>query len=378
MKGFRLTSRVCAAATAGIGFKSAETESNNDNARSFSSAWYPANHPVEDRFAHDEAGAGGGWRIFSVHDGHGGFQVAEFSHKTLIPSVRKQYESQKTYVSYFTERQREKRLDSMESIQAVLQAAFAEVEREYFRKVSDAFPLGFGELAKVGSCVLLAMHKGNQLVLANCGDCRAVLGTACTQGADGDARKKHFATRLTHDHNSRVPLEALRLVRAHPGEPDIIVCKSDHACYVKGRLQLTRALGDGYLKYAELNAPANQHRSWGRHIPQPYSPPYVISEPEVTRVRLQQQDAFVVMATDGLWDEMSDQEAVSVVSRCAAEGRRGDAAGALVEEALRRAAFSAGISVSELKALPAGNRRRSIHDDTTAVVVWLCKDVEKH
>jgi len=367
MKGFRVTSQICAVVNVGLSFKSAANagnESSND-ASSFSSAWYPANHPVEDRFAHDEAG--GGWRLFSVHDGHGGFQVAEFSHKALIPAVRKQYESQKTYVSYFTDRQREKRLDSMESIKAILQNAFAEVERSYFKKVSDAFPLGFGELAKVGSCVLLAMHKGNQLYLANCGDCRAVLGTSGL----GDASKKHFATRLTHDHNSRVPLEALRLVRAHPGEPDIIVCKSDHACYVKGRLQLTRALGDGYLKYAELNAPPNQHRSWGRHIPQPYSPPYVLSEPEVTRVRLQQEDAFVVMATDGLWDEMSDQEAVSVVSRCAAEGRRGDAAAALVDEALRRAAASAGMSVAELKQLPAGNRRRSIHDDTTAVVVWL-------
>ena len=205
----------------------------------FCTGWYPANNPYEDRFASHDDDSHGGWRLFSVHDGHGGWQMADFSHKTLIPEVKKQYDRQKTYFSYFTERQRERRFDSLDSIQGVLLGAFAHVEKQYLDKVKEAFPLGFGELAKVGSCVLLVMHKGNQLVVANCGDCRAVLGTEGQQGS------KHYATRLTHDHNSRVPLEALRLLRQHPGEQDIIVCKSERACYVKGRLQLTRALGDG-------------------------------------------------------------------------------------------------------------------------------------
>jgi len=335
------------------------------------SSWYPANNPVEDRFAlHD--GAAEGWRLFSVHDGHGGWQMAEFSHKNLIPEVRKQYEQQKTYVNYFIDRHREKKFDAHESVEAVVQAAFASVEQQYFSRVSDAFPLGFGELAKVGSCVLLVMHKGSQLVVANCGDCRAVLGTRAEPKIGGGTENhRHYATRLSHDHNSRVPLEALRLMRAHPGEKDIIVCKSSHACYVKGRLQLTRALGDGYLKYPELNAPPNMHRSAGRHIAPPYTPPYVISRPEVTRVRLQPGDVFVVMATDGLWDEMGDAEAVAIVAKCVSEGRRQDAAAALVDEALRRAAEAAGMSVAELKALPPGGRRRNMHDDTTALVVWL-------
>jgi len=328
-----------------------------------SSAWYPANSPLEDRFAVNEDG---GWRLFSVHDGHGGFQMAEYSHKVLLGEVRRLHEGQKTYVNFF-DRERQKKMDSFESIEAVVEAAFASVEQQYLAKTKEAYALGFGDLAKVGSCVLLVMHKGSQLVVANCGDCRAVLGTA----GEGDSAKRHFATRLSHDHNSRVPLEAVRLLRAHPDESDIIVCKSPHACYVKGRLQLTRALGDGYLKYPELNAPAGMPRAWGRHIPPPYTPPYVSSSPEVTRVRLQPLDDFVVMATDGLWDEMSDQEAVSIVSQCVAEGRRQDAGGALVDEALRRAAAAAGMTVAELRSLPPGNKRRNLHDDTTALVVWL-------
>ena len=113
------------------------------------------------------------------------------------------------------------------------------------------------------------------------------------------------------------------------------------------------------------------HRSWGRHIPPPYTPPYVSSVPELTRVRLQHQDTFVVMATDGLWDEMSDQEAVDIVSQSLVQGKGQEAAQLLVEEALKRAAASAGLTLEELRALPPGSRRRNLHDDTTAVVVWL-------
>ncbi len=40
---------------------------------------------------------------------------------------------------------------------------------------------------------------------------------------------------------------------------------------------------------------------------------YVSSEPDVHRVRLQPSDTFVLLASDGLWDVCSDQEAVDLV-----------------------------------------------------------------
>ena len=40
---------------------------------------------------------------------------------------------------------------------------------------------GFGNVSSVGSCVLLALHYNHgKLVLANCGDCRAILGSVIT------------------------------------------------------------------------------------------------------------------------------------------------------------------------------------------------------
>ena len=344
----------------------AKCEQAREQKRVAYAASYPANNPIEDRSAAREEGA---VKLYGVFDGHGGWQMAEYAHRRLLAEVQTRYEQQKTYVNYFTTPDRERKLDGFDNMEKVLLSSFSTVEKEFLEKTREAFPLGFVELAKVGSCVLLAAHKGDLLYLANCGDCRAVLGSQ-GPGAAGDA-DRHYATRLTHDHNARVALEALQLRLSHPGEENIIVCKSPTACYVKGRLQLTRALGDLYLKYPEFNAPPSQHRSMGRHIPPPYTPPYVSPVPEVTQVRLQPEDCFLVLATDGLWDEMSDQEAVSVVSQCIKAGKRHEAAGALVEESLARAAAASGMAVAELKALPPGNRRRGRHDDTTAVVIFF-------
>lgn len=80
-------------------------------------------------------------------------------------------------------------------------------------------------------------------------------------------------------------------------------------CYVKGRLQPTRALGDLYLKRREFNGTGP-----GR-IPEPFKPPYVSATPEVTLRPRAAGDAFVVLASDGLWDLMSSQEAVDCVAK---------------------------------------------------------------
>ena len=119
--------------------------------------------------------------------------------------------------------------------------------------------MGFGEVAKVGCCALLALKRGNKLFTANCGDCRAVLGVA-HKNTDSDVTELS-ALRLTNDHNAREPREQQKLKLEHPGENDIVKCHNPHACYVKGRLQLTRALGDVYLKYKEFNAAPFSHRS---------------------------------------------------------------------------------------------------------------------
>lgn len=207
-------------------------------------ATYDANNPSEDRAVKHRAI--GNWQCAAIFDGHGGWQVSEFASKSIFDHLSRNMIDKN--VDLIAED-----FINKDTISQLLIDTFAKVEIDYINSVSQTFKLGYGEVAKVGSCALVVLRNNNQLFVANCGDCRAVLATS--------ENSSLIATRLTNDHNAREPAEKEKLVREHPNELDVVVCKSPHACYVKGRLQLTRALGDAYLKYREFNGVPNSHRS---------------------------------------------------------------------------------------------------------------------
>ena len=66
-------------------------------------------------------------------------------------------------------------------------------------------------------------------------------------------------TEANRELNANNPEEQLRLKAIFPQEEDIVICKKNNAesCYVKGRLQPTRTIGDFRLKYPEFNNPKN-------------------------------------------------------------------------------------------------------------------------
>jgi len=68
---------------------------------------------------------------------------------------------------------------------------------------------------------------------------------------------------MSLDHNAREEREHARLRKAHPGEDeDIVLCyHGGHACYVKGRLQPSRAFGDIHLKLDGKEG--GRERGWG-------------------------------------------------------------------------------------------------------------------
>merc|ERR1719223_1642538 len=128
------------------------------------------------------------------------------------------------------------------------------------------------------ACVCLLQEERNSRVIypAHLGDSRTVMA----RGGN--------ATRMTSmtDHKATDPLEAKRVIEAGG---HII---NDR---VNGMLAMTRALGDHLLKM-------------------PILPNDVVSNvPDITSTDLTAQDTFVILACDGVWDVISDQQAVELV-----------------------------------------------------------------
>lgn len=143
-----------------------------------------------------------------------------------------------------------------------------------------------------------------------------------------------------------------------------------------------------------LDWSSDEHISARLPLPQE-GVPYITSEPAVTALDLTSADRFLVLATDGVWEQVSNEEAVQCVSSALnlASGRlgtgltpltmrrqpRAGAGGAgggmtsdaLVNTVLARSAQGHGMSVSNLRALPRGPPRRMLHDDVCATVVHL-------
>lgn len=305
----------------------------------YSVADYPANDPMEDRHVVQISPK---MRLAAVFDGHGGWQVSNYSAAVLPDLIARNIADCNDEKCY----------------RQAMEKSFLSVENSIIESVRASYQLGIGYVASIGSCAVIAVVKDNHLIVSNLGDCRAVLGQ--------QSEEKYSAITITQDHNAREPREVEILKREHPNERDIVVCKSPTACYVKGRLQLTRALGDAYLKYPEFNEPQYPHRSAGRKVSSPYTPPYVKTIPDVFYLPLEPSYKFVILASDGLWDYISPQEAVEIVAN-----ENSDTASAkLVERALAVAASESKLTLDQLKALPPG-ARRSRHDDTTAIVLYF-------
>jgi len=137
-------------------------------------------------------------------------------------------------------------------------------------------------------------------------------------------------------------------------------------CYVKGRLQPTRSFGDYYLKYEKLSFDQENNR----HLVQkPHSFPYISAAPIVSVFKRQPTDNFIVLGTDGLWDFLSDQQVVDIVSGAVARSPVA-ACESLLQAVLSEAASQSGLNVARMKDLPPSERRRC-YDDATVIVLPL-------
>lgn len=240
-----------------------------------------------------------------------------------------------------------------------LQRALSQAENDFLYMVEQEME-DRPDLVSVGSCVLVVLLHGKDLYTLNLGDSRAVLATY----GDGDfmnGSERPKAIQLTDSHTVDDEVERTRVLCDHPDDPMSIV-----AGKVKGKLKVTRAFGVGYLKKKKLND-ALMGILQVRNL---ISPPYVSTQPSLNVRRISQSDRFVIVASDGLFDFFTNDEAVKLVHSYMLSNPSGDPSKFLLEQLVVRAANCAGFSMEELMNIPAG-RRRKYHDDVTVIVIIL-------
>lgn len=247
-----------------------------------------------------------------------------------------------------------------EDVKCALQRALVHTERDFFQTAMQELE-DRPDLVMVGSCVLVFLIHHQDLFCLNLGDSRTVLATMRDPDGDGELSERLQAVQLSQTHCVDYAPERERVIREHADDPSAVVGRR-----VKGKLRLTRAFGAGYLKSEKMN---NALLGIFR-VRDLESPPYISSQPFVTSHRLTPHDRFAVMGSDGLFDFFSNAEVVDLVERFLCETPHGDAAKHLLEQLVIRAADQAGMSVAQLKAIPAGERR-NYHDDVTVIVVTL-------
>ncbi|KAK4750221.1 hypothetical protein SAY87_027670 [Trapa incisa] len=272
-----------------------------------------------------------------IYDGHGGPETARFVNDRLFDNVK----------IYATENQ------GMSA--DVIKKAFLATEEEFLSLVKTQW-LTKPQIASVGSCCLVGLVCSGQLYIANAGDSRAVLGRL------ERTSREVKAIQLSSEHNASIESvrEELRLL--HPNDPQIVLLK--HKVWrVKGLIQISRSIGDAYLKRAEFNKEPLLAKF---RLREPFDSPILKAEPSVHVQRIHPEDQFLIFASDGLWEHLSNQEAVNIVNNSPHNG----IAKRLVKAALCEAAKKREMRYSDLKKIERGVRRH-FHDDITVIVLFL-------
>ncbi|EJD01523.1 protein serine/threonine phosphatase 2C [Fomitiporia mediterranea MF3/22] len=190
-----------------------------------------------------------------------------------------------------------------------------------------------------GSCAILALldtaHR--DLYVACTGDCRAVAGV-WEESPDGSGNGTWRVDVLSDDQTGRNPSELKRLQSEHPKDEAMTVVQRGR---ILGGLEPSRAFGDSRYKWplhiqqilSRVFMEGND-KPVRRPPPAFKTPPYVTAQPVITHRKLdflplaEQPPApfpspspaatssklrFLILATDGLWDQLSSQDAVALV-----------------------------------------------------------------
>ncbi|XP_027332712.1 probable protein phosphatase 2C 27 isoform X2 [Abrus precatorius] len=192
--------------------------------------------------------------FYGVFDGHGGKSAAQFVRDHLPRVIVED-------------------VDFPLELEKVVTRSFLETDAEFARTCSIESSLSSGTTA------LTAIIFGRTLLVANAGDCRAVL----SRGGG--------AIEMSTDHRPLCNKERMRILSLGGFIDDD---------YLNGQLGVTRALGDWHLEgMKEMN---------GKDGP-------LSAEPELKLMTLTKEDEFLIIGSDGIWDVFRSQNAVDFARR---------------------------------------------------------------
>ncbi|XP_019152058.1 PREDICTED: probable protein phosphatase 2C 74 [Ipomoea nil] len=191
--------------------------------------------------------------FFVVIDGHGGRNAVDYVAENLGKNIVNSLEAgNKVSLSS----------SSGNHIEDALRQGYSETDKQFLVQGKDG-----------GACAASVLIKDGEMHVANVGDCGVVLS------------RKSVAVSLTSDHRPASREDERARIEKSGG---MLYCQNG-VLRVNGSLAVSRAFGDHHLK--EL----------------------IISEPDILNLPLTSDCQFLILASDGLWDKVSNQEAVDVV-----------------------------------------------------------------
>ena len=291
-------------------------------------ATLPSNDPIEDDHAEkivevpasattaEDASSSSDWMFWGVFDGHSGWTTSAKLRQVLISFVARELNT--TYKAAASAAAGGSALPDPLAIDTAIKAAFTRLDNEICHESVNKLAKApskrlAAELlapALSGACALLSFYdtRSKTLRVACTGDSRAVLGRRNPETG------KWSATALSIDQTGSNPDEAQRMRSEHPASEASNVIRNGR---VLGNLEPTRAFGDAFYKWSKETQDKIKRNFFGR-TPHPLlkTPPYVTAEPVVTTTQILPENGdFLVMATDGLWEMLTNEEVIGLVGQ---------------------------------------------------------------
>jgi serine/threonine protein phosphatase PrpC len=191
-----------------------------------------------------------------------------------------------------------------------------------------------------GTTATFVVRVHDSLYVANIGDSRAVLATRSRREESANYR----AIDMSIDHKPDLPAEKERIL-ARGGRVETLRGPPGADC------------GPFRVWLSQVDVPGlAMSRSIGDDVAHSVG---VINQPDVASFKLENADdqAFLILATDGVWEFLSSQEAVDIVGNCIGKDE---------------ASLQKGVDALVRQSQRLWRQHEQVVDDTTAILISLC------